>query len=419
MQVIAFDLFADRDAAPDTVCASTFASLDTPLIGALRQSPGTPWMYVGGLENHPDLIESWAKWATLWGNRAEVVRAVRDPQRLSAVLQHEGLRCPHIASQATDPAASRWLRKPRRSGGGRGIVFWNPGDPLDPANEYLQEYMTGRSLSGAWVADDQTVHLLGVTEQEIGDQGNGARGFQYSGSLGPLPLDESEQQEWIRIGNCLHGAFGLRGLFGVDAVRTEAGLYVIEVNPRYTASMELIERATNCSLVGLHRDACEPGRRLLLPTAGTGPKQPQLGEQQFEPGTKPDVAAIVPPCRNIESPRAGATPTLHGKRIIYATRAVRVGANLSQAWWQRARKAEEPSPDISPSNPHRNQTAELPREPTWFPPLADVPNAETTFGPQEPVCTVFATGCCLDEVRAALAKATAEIDRELDRQTPV
>jgi predicted ATP-grasp superfamily ATP-dependent carboligase len=375
-------------------------------------------MYVGGLENHPDLIESWAKLATLWGTRAEVVRVVRDPQLLSAAFHREGLRFPRIASQATDRSASRWLRKPRRSGGGRGIMFWNPGDPLDPEKEYLQEYVAGRSLSGAWVADDQTVHLLGVTKQEIGDQGNGARGFQYSGSLGPLPLGESEQQEWIRIGQCLHGTLGLRGLFGVDAVHTEAGLYVIEVNPRYTASMELIERATECSLVGLHRDACEPGRRLHLPAAGTGPQQPQLGEPREEAGDKRQVGAIDSPCRKIESPHAGATHRLHGKRIVYATRTVRVGAKLSQAWWQRTREAAEPSPGTSPCNPHCDQTAERPGEPTWFPPLADIPKAESIFEPQEPICTVFATGCCEDEVRAALAKASAEIDLELDRQTP-
>ena len=208
----------------------------------------------------------------------------------------------------------------------------------------------------------------------------------------------------------------LRGLFGVDAVRTEAGLYVIEVNPRYTASMELIERATNCSLVGLQRDAFEPGRRLHLPSAGFETKQPRLGEANDEAEDKRDVAAFDSPCRNIESLRVGATPMLHGKRIVYATRVLHVGASLSQAWWQRAGQPTGASSGMPSCNPRRDKNAELPREPTWFPPLADIPKSESTFGPQEPICTVFATGCCEAEVRAELAKAAAQIDWELHHQ---
>ena len=43
---------------------------------------------------------------------------------------------------------------------------------------------------------------------------------------------------------------------------------MLEVNPRYCASMELVERASGASLFGLHRAAC---RGELLPSAALGP----------------------------------------------------------------------------------------------------------------------------------------------------
>ena len=50
---------------------------------------------------------------------------------------------------------------------------------------------------------------------------------------------------------------GLRGVVGVDAVADRVGrLTVIEVNPRPTASLELIERRTGRSMAGEHLRAC-------------------------------------------------------------------------------------------------------------------------------------------------------------------
>jgi predicted ATP-grasp superfamily ATP-dependent carboligase len=52
-------------------------------------------------------------------------------------------------------------------------------------------------------------------------------------------------------------AFGLWGLNGLDFIARDGVPLPIEVNPRYSASMELLERATDCSLFALHVDACD------------------------------------------------------------------------------------------------------------------------------------------------------------------
>jgi predicted ATP-grasp superfamily ATP-dependent carboligase len=56
-------------------------------------------------------------------------------------------------------------------------------------------------------------------------------------------------------------AFSLVGVGGIDFVATASGLRPVEVNPRWSASMELVERACGISMFGVHADAC--ARRVL------------------------------------------------------------------------------------------------------------------------------------------------------------
>jgi predicted ATP-grasp superfamily ATP-dependent carboligase len=61
------------------------------------------------------------------------------------------------------------------------------------------------------------------------------------------------------MGNVIAARFDLVGLFGVDFVRTPGGLFPLEVNPRYTASVEVLERVTQVPLVAWHVAACLRG----------------------------------------------------------------------------------------------------------------------------------------------------------------
>jgi predicted ATP-grasp superfamily ATP-dependent carboligase len=97
--------------------------------------------------------------------------------------------------------------------------------------------------------------LLGVTHQFEGGS-FGAPEFHYCGSMGPVaPIPAGVH----RLGDILVQEFSLRGLFGVDfvyRVDPETGrdaCFLLEVNPRYTASVEVLERAFGIGLLDLHR----------------------------------------------------------------------------------------------------------------------------------------------------------------------
>lgn len=360
-EVSAIDLFGDADL---TAVANHVQSTHYPrdlarLAGAL---PPMPWLYTGGLENHPRAVAALSTHGERLGNGSDVLRRVRSPRQLARLLQRHGLRFPAIrirARSADLPIDGSWLIKGRRSTGGNRVRSWfGTGRPHGQRDCYFQQRISGRSYSALYLAAHGRAELVGVCRQIIGARWAGARGFRYAGSIGPLPLAPLLLAQFRRIGDVLAGQCGLVGLFGVDAVVRSDEVWTVEVNPRYTASAELYERAGAGSLVGAHVEACR-GRR------------------------PPSDVALGSATRRRHTPAQ-----IQGKAIVYARHAVAVDEALAESWraaWQRA---------------------------PW-PRLADVPVAGSTIAQGWPVLTVLTSGSCTSQVRERLRQQAAHIAAQL------
>jgi predicted ATP-grasp superfamily ATP-dependent carboligase len=57
----------------------------------------------------------------------------------------------------------------------------------------------------------------------------------------------------------LAAEFGLVGVNGIDLIIRDGIPYAVEINPRWSASMELVERAYGVSMFGIHAAACVNG----------------------------------------------------------------------------------------------------------------------------------------------------------------
>jgi hypothetical protein len=217
--------------------------------------------YGGGLENHPDVVEALARGRVLLGNGPAVLRRVREPGEVLAFLAGRGFAVPETR-RAGDPLpdAGRWLRKPARGGGGQGVRAWDGRRPGPSA--ILQERVAGVSASAAFVADGRRSLVLGWTEQL-----HARPGFRYAGNVLPLAGPAAARAEVEAIAQALAAEYGLVGVNGFDFVLRGERAVVLEVNPRYCASMELVERAAGVPVWALHRAACE-GR---LPDAWVPP----------------------------------------------------------------------------------------------------------------------------------------------------
>ncbi|QDU28358.1 argininosuccinate lyase [Anatilimnocola aggregata] len=160
-----------------------------------------------------------------------------------------------------------------------------------------QRFVAGKPLSAAFLASRKSVKLLGVAEQWCGPNWGAPQEFQYAGSLAPAPLTAAEEAALMETATRLVEDAGLIGLFGIDFIRRTGespGLTLIEVNPRYTASMELYESLRGQSLIAAH---CRV-----------------VAGEEIESFTEPLSRA----CR--------------GKLIVYATAAGSAGQRLAELW---------------------------------------------------------------------------------------
>lgn len=264
MQPWCVDLFADLDLRARcpamTLPSETYPEGFRDVMG-LDLPPG-PWMYTGGLENRPALVEALANHRPLWGNPPCVLKQVRNPEMVAALLAARGVPAPAVwsASSGQLPRDGRWVLKPRAGAGGTGIRFWLPGStaPPDFQRYYLQEYVEGLNCSAIYAAGNDWCWMVGLTLQLVGQPWLGAAPFHYCGSIGPLDVDWQALRNLECLGTSLAHAFELRGVFGVDCVLRDDVPYPVEVNPRYTASVEVLEHATGVPALHLHRRAFDP-----------------------------------------------------------------------------------------------------------------------------------------------------------------
>jgi uncharacterized protein len=213
--------------------------------------------YTSNFENYPAAVARLAAGRQLLGNSPETLARVRDPLELSRVLRQHGFASLECRAHAPKRSSGPWLVKPRRSGGGHGIARWLPGDSV-PRHMYLQRWVAGVPGSISFAADGTTAVILGFSRQLIGDGRFGAAGFRYCGSIlgaADLPIFERQEElllEASRVAGVLSKEFRLRGLNGFDFIADRGVPYLIEVNPRYSASMELIERGRGLSMFETH-----------------------------------------------------------------------------------------------------------------------------------------------------------------------
>lgn len=350
---VCFDLFADRDLR---ACAEAHRVARTDYPGGLGmladRLAGRPWMYTGGLENHPDVVNQLAHSGPLWGNSGDTLRQVRDPVRVHDVLKRAGLDAPSVAL-STDgiPADGTWLQKPIAGAGGIGICPWTGGKARQRG--YFQQRIEGIAHSAVYVAGQSTAALLGVTRQLVGAAALAAPSFHYCGSIGPVECAPAIVAQLEHLGNELSQAFGLVGIFGVDFVLAGQTVWVIEVNPRYPASMEVLELACGINAVALQQDAV--------------------------------AGALAPTCVRQMTP-----PRIVAKGILYASQRCKLRA----------------------AQPRDTQIFRPDGKLTDGPALADVPEPNTYFAPGDPVLTILESVGDAAEGYETLGTAAAKFRRD-------
>jgi predicted ATP-grasp superfamily ATP-dependent carboligase len=353
------DLFADRDTQRlgETV-RCPLADFPHAIPDLVRFLPPGPVAYTGGLENHPAVIDRLAADRDLLGNDGTAVAAVREPGRLREMLRDTGLRFPR---HYDEPPGVACLIKHRSCSGGLGVarpealrrawcwiatpVAKPPGVPPKsygvPPGSYLEEFIPGRVMS----AQFRDAIFLGATEQLAGEPWLHAPPFHYAGNVGPVAIDTELVCAFADAARRL----SLCGPWGIDYILNDGGAFVLEVNPRYTAAMEVLELSRELSL-----------------------------SFSRESETSADVALAY---------GSRLYGRVVGKAVYYAPFSVR----------------------FPPSGPW-DTDLETPWNPWRIPGFADIPHPGEPFQPGRPVLTIFAADSTPAAVRAKLMATARGLD---------
>ena len=252
----AADLFGDADLAVTAVACRRVDRYPDGLIDAAMAFPAAPWCYTGAVENHRQVIDRVSAVRPLAGNGVAEVGRVREPAALAALVRHAGMQFPDtLDSPHGLPTDGSFLRKPVAGAGGRGIAPWlGGGGPAVPGFVW-QRHVAGEAVSAVLCLEDGGSRILGMSHQLVGTAWCRAARFAYAGSV-CMPrgaVATGIQAQFASLATSLAGQAGLRGVVGVDAIVERDGrVAVLEVNPRPTASAELVERTTGESILAMH-----------------------------------------------------------------------------------------------------------------------------------------------------------------------
>ena len=312
-RVLGIDHFGDvdtRQACQEFWILSEFAT-NSEAIGRFRKFPH---FIVGGLNSAKDLpgllspppanaktlpVQEAGKDLVLPPRNPDVDR-LNDPQWLEKLSQECGLSFPKsfhsVIPNAAPPQnpATRWLVKMEQSCGGLGVRWHTPSSPLDPAHsgsasarsnigplsanldasldipdqdtnrkairQMFQQWVPGRPHGATLICNGENCQLLGVCRSLFTRLGH--LPFVYRGSFGPVSIPHPLQQSLQQLGLKITRETGYHGLLNLDLVINRSGeAFVLEVNPRWSGSSELIDRSMQNknqvdSLFGAMVEAC-------------------------------------------------------------------------------------------------------------------------------------------------------------------
>jgi predicted ATP-grasp superfamily ATP-dependent carboligase len=185
--------------------------------------------------------------------------------------------------------------------------------------------------------------------------------------------------QFHRTGDCLASSFRLVGLVGVDFVVSDSGLFVIEVNPRYTASVEVLEQALGRSLLTDHLIACQLTR-------------PRNADDGTFDGVSLEFAADVSKAEVQNEVAHGQASDCFGKAILFA----KAGLTVTEAFCEY----------VDQTNTSR----------VWRP-LADLPRVGTHIESGHPVITIRAVGSTPIDTERHLRVLLSQVESQLYKRT--
>jgi hypothetical protein len=121
-------------------------------------------------------------------------------------------------------------------------------------DSYFQRRLAGRSISALFLASEKQAEIIGLSMQWAAP--TRASPFRYGGAAGPIDIESSHAREIARAIALIASEFDLTGLNSVDFLVSDDEVWLLEINPRPGATLDVFE-SNEAPLFARHIAACE------------------------------------------------------------------------------------------------------------------------------------------------------------------
>jgi len=202
-----------------------------------------------GFEDRPQLLQSIAARWRLFGNSAEIVTAVKNPESLAAICGKVAIPFPEFSlTKPLDP--TEWLAK-RIGGAGGGHI--RPAAQTAGRKVYYQRKVPGTPVSVLFLADGRSSTVIGFSTQWA--LATASKPYRYGGAVRPATLAPQTAALMASAIGRLAVAASLVGLNSADFHVDGERFWLLEINPRPGATLDIFEPPQG-SLFGSHMAAC-------------------------------------------------------------------------------------------------------------------------------------------------------------------
>ena len=327
-------------------------------------------LLAGGMEHRPKAVHACQQHSNRGGCSGTQLVAMRSIENWQRWALASGLEWPEtwlpsqgIADLKSKRLSGKWLIKSSQAGGGIGITDWNSDDTVFSPESiiqnpqlYVQQYRRGEPIGVTMLSSEYGSVVVGAASSF----GRSTQAFMpkytYRGSIGAFTLQEDQLTRLQRFAAMVTHETGFLGLWQVDFLLDKSELILLEINPRWSASMEILDTIYDVRLVAHH---CECSTQSIT-------------FERWQEVTKKFSLLPLLPCGRFM-----------GKIVMYAKETLFVDNQQSDSWWLDRWKADSFSANLQ---------------------YADIPCAGTKIDAGQPVLTCIATGSSVKNVSRQFKK---------------
>jgi methenyltetrahydromethanopterin cyclohydrolase len=243
LKPLVIDLFADLDTqsyAEDFRKIKSLAEQDlAPAVDYFVECYAVARVIYGsGFECYPESLRYLNSRLIVLGNHPDVFAKLQNKLTFFSILDDLNIPHPEVAFNAPD-SVDGWLIKPMQGQGGVGIKRYHADDGAR-ASVYWQKFQAGIQHSVLFLADGQQVEVVGFNTQRSVSLSED-QGFVFSGVINSTDLSDAHKAMitgWLKQ---LVPVCELKGSNSLDFIHADECSYVLEINPRPSASMQLYD----------------------------------------------------------------------------------------------------------------------------------------------------------------------------------